>query len=61
VRLGTKVPSSAGHAACGSGCSRPGQLAIVAPYPFIVWGADEMRRMLVRRRKDAGPLVPHLR
>ena len=39
----------------------PGQLAIVAPYPFIVWGADEIRRMLVRRRKDAGPPVPHLR
>jgi calcium-translocating P-type ATPase len=29
----------------------PGQLAIVAPFPFIVWGADEIRRMLVRRRR----------
>jgi len=26
-----------------------GQLAIVAPFPFIVWGADEIRRALVRR------------
>ena len=59
MRLGTKVPSSAGHAACGSGCSRLGQLAI--GHPFIVWGADEIRRMLVRRRKDAGPPVLHLR
>jgi calcium-translocating P-type ATPase len=34
----------------------PGQLAIVAPFPFIVWGADEIRRWLVRRtgrRPDA--------
>jgi magnesium-transporting ATPase (P-type) len=25
-------------------------LAFVAPFPFIVWGADELRRYLVRRR-----------
>jgi hypothetical protein len=24
-------------------------LLIVAPFPFIVWGADELRRWLVRR------------
>jgi magnesium-transporting ATPase (P-type) len=27
----------------------PAQLAIVAPFPLIVWGADEIRRMLMRR------------
>jgi len=26
-----------------------GQLATVVPFPFIVWGADELRRLLVRR------------
>ena len=28
----------------------PGMLLIIAPFPFIVWGADELRRWLVRRR-----------
>lgn len=27
----------------------PQQLAIVAPFPIIVWGADETRRWLIRR------------
>jgi len=27
-----------------------GQLAIVAPFPFVVWGADELRRLIVRHR-----------
>jgi magnesium-transporting ATPase (P-type) len=27
------------------------QLATVAPFPFIVWGADELRRLLLRRHK----------
>jgi calcium-translocating P-type ATPase len=35
-----------------------GQLVIVAPFPFIVWGADEIRRAVHRRRAptalDAG-------
>ena len=26
------------------------QATIVAPFPFIIWGADEIRRALVRRR-----------
>ena len=34
----------------GTAALSPGQLATVAPYPFIVWGADEIRRALVRRR-----------
>ena len=28
-------------------------LLFAAPFPFIVWGADELRRWFVRRR-DAG-------
>ncbi|MFD2351140.1 hypothetical protein ACFSTC_20120 [Nonomuraea ferruginea] len=30
-------------------------LAFVAPFPLIVWGADEIRRWLLRRR-EAQPL-----
>ena len=29
------------------------QLAIVLPFPFIVWGADELRRLLVRHHHAA--------
>ena len=28
----------------------PDMLLFVAPFPFIVWGADELRRWVVRRR-----------
>src|SRR5690349_18766523 len=28
----------------------PVDLVFTAPYPFIVWGADELRRWLIRRR-----------
>ncbi|MGZ4520636.1 MAG: cation-translocating P-type ATPase [Mycobacteriaceae bacterium] len=28
----------------------PSQLALVLPYPFIIWGADEIRRWIQRRR-----------
>jgi magnesium-transporting ATPase (P-type) len=38
------------HAVFGSAALTPVQLATVAAYPFIVWGADETRRMLIRRR-----------
>jgi len=31
-----------------------GQLATVLPFPFIVWGADELRRLLVRRHTARG-------
>jgi magnesium-transporting ATPase (P-type) len=34
----------------GTAALSPGQLATVAPFPFIVWGADEIRRLVVRRR-----------
>ncbi len=33
----------------GTAALSAGQLAIVAPFPFIVWGADEIRRLLIRR------------
>jgi hypothetical protein len=33
----------------GTEALSPAQLAIVAPFPFIVWGADEVRRLLMRR------------
>jgi magnesium-transporting ATPase (P-type) len=38
----------------------PAQLAIVVPFPFIVWGADEIRRLLIRRYRTGrhgGPAV----
>ena len=34
----------------GTAALSGGQLVTVAPFPFIVWGADEIRRALVRRR-----------
>jgi hypothetical protein len=33
----------------GTAALTPTQLAIVAPFPIIVWGADETRRWLIRR------------
>jgi hypothetical protein len=38
------------HEFFGPAALSGGQLATVAPFPFIVWGADEIRRALVRRR-----------
>ena len=29
------------------------QLATVAPFPFIVWGADELRHLFLRRHRSA--------
>jgi calcium-translocating P-type ATPase len=43
------------HSLFGTASLSPGQLAIVAPFPFIVWGADEIRRALVRRRGRPWP------
>lgn len=25
------------------------QIAVVLPFPFVIWGADELRKLLVRR------------
>ncbi len=33
----------------GTAALSPSQLATVAPFPFIVWGADELRRFIVRQ------------
>ncbi|WP_327063606.1 HAD-IC family P-type ATPase [Kitasatospora purpeofusca] len=38
------------HRVFGTAALTPAQLALVAPFPLIVWGADELRRALVRRR-----------
>jgi calcium-translocating P-type ATPase len=35
----------------GTDALTPAQLLTVAPYPFIVWGADEIRRAILRRRR----------
>jgi calcium-translocating P-type ATPase len=32
-------------------------LVLLLPYPFIVWGADELRRWLLRRRSPITPIV----
>ena len=37
----------------GTAALTPAQLATVAPFPFIVWGADELRRLLLRRYRKA--------
>ena len=33
-------------------------LLFLLPYPFVVWGADELRRWIVRRREGARTRVP---
>ncbi|HET6877314.1 MAG TPA: cation-transporting P-type ATPase [Jatrophihabitans sp.] len=35
----------------GTAALTPKMLAFTLPYPFIVWGADEVRRWLLRRRR----------
>ncbi|WP_457030771.1 cation-translocating P-type ATPase [Kitasatospora sp. P5_F3] len=44
------------HEVFGTAALTPAQLAIVAPFPFVVWGADELRRALVRRHAGAFPV-----
>jgi hypothetical protein len=43
------------HSVFGTAALSPAQLATVAPFPFIVWGADELRRLLVRHFRTARP------
>ncbi|WP_308166563.1 cation-translocating P-type ATPase [Nocardia albiluteola] len=45
------------HTLLGTAAPSPGQLALLLPYPIIVWGADELRRYLVRRRDHRGTAV----
>ncbi|HCU94413.1 MAG TPA: magnesium-transporting ATPase [Actinobacteria bacterium] len=46
----------------GTAALTPSQLLTVLPFPFIVWGADEIRRFILRhlraRRERHRPLVP---
>ena len=45
------------HTVFGTAALSPSQLAVVAPFPFLVWGADELRRAHRRRRASYGPLA----
>jgi magnesium-transporting ATPase (P-type) len=42
----------------GTAALTPAQLAIVVPFPIIVWGADETRRMLIRRYRARHQTTP---
>jgi hypothetical protein len=37
----------------GTAALHPLQLAVVVPFPFVVWGADEIVRSLRRRHSDS--------
>jgi magnesium-transporting ATPase (P-type) len=39
----------------GTAPLRGAQLATVAPFPFIVWGADELRRLFLRHHRRTRP------
>ena len=49
------------HGVFGTEALTPAQLATVAPFPFIVWGADEIRRLILRRvrARRAAPAGEH--
>jgi magnesium-transporting ATPase (P-type) len=44
------------HSLFGTAALSPAQLATVVPYPFVVWGADEIRRLLIHRRTRRDPV-----
>jgi len=49
------------HSLFGTAALGPAELATVLPFPFVVWGADELRRAHRRRtaaRGSAGSLLP---
>lgn len=48
------------QALLGTAPPSPGTLLLLLPFPFVVWGADELRRSLVRRhaRRRAEPRPP---
>ena len=39
----------------GTAALPAGDLLLLLPYPFIVWGADELRRYLIRRHRSRTP------
>ncbi len=45
----------------GTAALTPDMLLFVAPFPFIVWGADELRRWVVRRRAPISSPPPERR
>jgi hypothetical protein len=42
------------HSLLGTAALTPEMLLFVAPFPFVVWGADELRRWALRRRARRG-------
>ena len=36
----------------GTSSLSPSQAAIVLPFPFVIWGSDELRRCIQRRRSE---------
>jgi hypothetical protein len=38
------------HPVFGTAALSPGEVLLVAPFPFPVWGADELLRVRLRRR-----------
>lgn len=46
------------HPIFGTAALSAGQLLLVAPFPLIVWGADELRRLCLRRWHRRGAPVP---
>ena len=48
------------HPVFGTAALSPSQLLVVLPFPLIVWGADEIRRAVQRRRHpDSATASPH--
>jgi calcium-translocating P-type ATPase len=41
----------------GTAALPPQDLALLIPYPFVVWGADELRRWFLRRREPPTPAL----
>jgi len=42
------------HSLLGTAALRPSARLVALPFPFVVWGADETRRSIVRRRVTPG-------
>jgi hypothetical protein len=55
---GTVVYVPAFQSVFGTAALAPHQLAILLPFPFIVWGADEARRWWLRRKTTVPAAVP---
>ena len=41
------------QAAFSTAALGPAELAILLPFPFVIWGADELRRMILRRQSGS--------